>query len=105
MDLSQNNIFGEILKFLTRLFLDNLNLSYNNLEGMVPTEGVFKNASATSVMGNSKLCGGISKFKLPKCGSKKSNGKRLPLALKLVISIVSGLVGLALALSICFFFG
>ncbi|KAK9187166.1 hypothetical protein WN944_018557 [Citrus x changshan-huyou] len=72
---------------------------------MVPTEGVFKNASATSVMGNSKLCGGISKFKLPKCGSKKSNGKRLPLALKLVISIVSGLVGLALALSICFFFG
>ncbi|ESR49728.1 hypothetical protein KPL70_011275 [Citrus sinensis] len=104
MDFSQNNLSGEILKFLTRLFLDNLNLSYNNLEGMVPT-GVYKNASATSVTGNSKLCGGISKFKLPKCGSKKSNGKRLPVALNLVISIVSGLVGLALALSICFFFG
>ncbi|KAK9187162.1 hypothetical protein WN944_018553 [Citrus x changshan-huyou] len=100
LDLSQNNLTGEIPKFLAGLkLLQFLNLSYNNLEGMVPTEGIFKNASATVVLGNSKLCGGIPKFQLSTCGSKRSKERRLTLTLKLVIAIVSGLVGLALALS------
>ncbi|KDO48310.1 hypothetical protein CISIN_1g041249mg, partial [Citrus sinensis] len=103
LDLSRNKLSGEIPEFLVGLkVIENLNLSYNDLEGMVPTEGVFKNASAISVLGNNKLCGGISEFKLPPCGLKKSTEWRLTFELKLVIAIVSGLMGLALTLSISF---
>ncbi|ESR49727.1 hypothetical protein CICLE_v10033505mg [Citrus x clementina] len=103
LDLSRNKLSGEIPEFLVGLkVIENLNLSYNDLEGMVPTEGVFKNASAISVLGNNKLCGGISEFKLPPCGLKKSRERRLTFELKLVIAIVSGLMGLALTLSISF---
>ncbi|KAH9669857.1 putative LRR receptor-like serine/threonine-protein kinase [Citrus sinensis] len=103
LDLSQNNLSGEIPEFLAGFeFLQDLNISYNNLEGMVPTKGVFKNASAISLLGNNKLCGGLSKFQLPNCGVKKSKHRRLTVAMKLVIVIVSGLIGLALALSFLF---
>ncbi|KAI3868642.1 hypothetical protein MKX03_013152 [Papaver bracteatum] len=42
-------------------------MSYNNLEGVVPKDGVFKNISAFSVKGNTRLCGGIPDLKLPNC--------------------------------------
>ncbi|KAH9769129.1 putative receptor-like protein kinase [Citrus sinensis] len=100
LDLSQNNLSGKIPELLIRLQLvKNLNLSNNDLEGVVPTQGVFKNASITSVFGNLKLCGGIPEFQLPTCSSKKSKHKK-SLALKLVLAIISGLIGLSLALSI-----
>ncbi|KAL4291681.1 hypothetical protein GQ457_14G021120 [Hibiscus cannabinus] len=35
------------------------NLPFNDFEGMIPSEGIFKNGSATIVEGNNKLCGGI----------------------------------------------
>ncbi|KAI4354513.1 hypothetical protein L6164_003366 [Bauhinia variegata] len=40
------------------------------LEGNVPRKGVFKNASALSLIGNSRLCGGISELQLPPCPVK-----------------------------------
>ncbi|WCJ28080.1 Receptor kinase-like protein Xa21 [Euphorbia peplus] len=67
-DISLNNLSGEIPEFLSKLSsLRNLNLSYNNFQGEVPQGGIFANASAVSVTGNRKLCGGD----LPKCSSKK----------------------------------
>ncbi|KAM7523463.1 hypothetical protein LguiA_013365 [Lonicera macranthoides] len=60
LDLSHNSLSGRIPSFLaTNLVLQNLDLSFNNLEGEVPKGGVFENASALSVTGNGKLCGGI----------------------------------------------
>ncbi|CAN1187563.1 Probable LRR receptor-like serine/threonine-protein kinase At3g47570 [Linum perenne] len=56
-------------------------------------EGVFKNASIVSVIGNSKLCGGIPEFKLPPC--KKFRNKSLSRKWKIVISTVSSLLFLA----------
>lgn len=52
-DFAQNNLSGEIPKFLAGFkLLENVNLSYNDLGARyVPTEGVIKNSSATSVMG------------------------------------------------------
>ena len=82
--------------------MQNLNLSYNDLEGVIPTEGVFKNASAISVFGNSKLCGGIPEFQLPICGSEKSKHKRLTIAVKLAAAIISVLVGILLSVSFLF---
>ena len=92
LDLSNNNRFGKIPKFLESIvFLQLLNLSYNHFEGEVPTIGVFKNASATSIQGNHELCGDIPKFQNPKCKIKKSK-RKLTLTLKLTILILSGLL-------------
>lgn len=44
-----------------------MNVSFNRLEGEVPTEGVFRNASAISVRGHSDLCGGTTELHLPPC--------------------------------------
>jgi hypothetical protein len=40
--------------------LEHLNVSFNMLEGEVPTNGVFGNATQVEMIGNNKLCGGIS---------------------------------------------
>ncbi|KAK4579479.1 hypothetical protein RGQ29_029232 [Quercus rubra] len=91
LDVSQNNLSGSIPKGIEKLlFLKYLNISFNNFEGEVPIEGVFKNTSAISLIGNTKLCGGISKLQLPKCPIKvmkprKSTGFKLAVV---VVSIV-----------------
>jgi Leucine-rich repeat (LRR) protein len=103
LDLSRNNLLGKIPNFFVGFHsLDLLNLSYNNFDGMVPTEGVFKNSSATSIVGNSQLCGGIPKMQLPKCNFKESTKTKLTLTMKLIISIVCGLLGVIVVLSFLF---
>ncbi|XP_059458587.1 probable LRR receptor-like serine/threonine-protein kinase At3g47570 [Corylus avellana] len=103
LDLSRNSLSGKIPDFFASFnSLDLLNLSYNNFEGMVPTNGVFKNSSATSVMGNSQLCGGIPEMQLPKCNFKEFMKTKLTLSMKLIISIVCGLLGVTCVLSFLF---
>ncbi|XP_044460454.1 receptor kinase-like protein Xa21 [Mangifera indica] len=78
IDLSYNNLSGKIPKFLEVLPLENLNLSFNNCEGEVPVKGVFSNASAISVFGNSdKLCGAIAELHLPRCTNDLSKKERI----------------------------
>ncbi|KAJ8770822.1 hypothetical protein K2173_021737 [Erythroxylum novogranatense] len=85
LDLSRNNLTGEILRDLQSLqFLSYLNLSFNDLKGEVPTRGVFTNASAVSLIGNKKLCGGVPELFLPKCPTKTT---RKSIAFKLSIII------------------
>ncbi|XP_059668732.1 probable LRR receptor-like serine/threonine-protein kinase At3g47570 [Cornus florida] len=68
LDLSRNNFTGKIPEYFKSFqLLQYLNLSYNDFDGMVPIKGVFRNASAISIMGNSKLCGGIPELQLPRC--------------------------------------
>ncbi|KAF7829119.1 putative LRR receptor-like serine/threonine-protein kinase [Senna tora] len=68
LDLSQNNLSGSIPQGLKDIsVLEYLNVSFNELDGEVPTEGVFGNASAISLEGNSELCGGITVLHLPPC--------------------------------------
>ncbi|KAF3455326.1 hypothetical protein FNV43_RR05774 [Rhamnella rubrinervis] len=89
LDLSRNKLSGQIPKDLEKIptFLY-LNLSYNNLEGEVPKSGAFGNASAISLTGNAKLCGGVSTLKLPTCPIKLSKqGKKNNF--KTIIAIVS----------------
>ena len=71
LDLPRNNLLGKIPEFLQEFDFQLLNLSCNDFEGMLPMKGVFKNLSATWIMGNSKLCGGIPEFHMPKCYFKK----------------------------------
>ncbi|PNX76688.1 LRR receptor-like kinase resistance protein, partial [Trifolium pratense] len=41
--------------------------SLASLKGEVPTDGVFGNATQVAIIGNNKLCGGISQLHLPPC--------------------------------------
>ncbi|KAK4573700.1 hypothetical protein RGQ29_031586 [Quercus rubra] len=87
LDVSQNNLSGPLPKGLEMLpFLEFLNLSFNNFEGEVPTEGIFKNTSVISLIGNTNLCGGIPQLQLPKCPVMKP---RSSIRFKLAIVIIS----------------
>ncbi|KAM4080242.1 hypothetical protein ACB094_09G177400 [Castanea mollissima] len=89
LDLSQNNLSGSIPEGLKELpLLENLNLSFNNFVGEVPTKGIFKNISAISLIGNTKLCGGIPKLQLPKCPIKVMKPRK-SISFKLPIGIIS----------------
>ncbi|XP_058110857.1 probable LRR receptor-like serine/threonine-protein kinase At3g47570 [Magnolia sinica] len=102
LDLSRNNLSGEIPKYLEKLiFLQYLNLSFNNFEGELPKQGVFGNASQVSVLGNSKLCGGIQELQLPPCSSQASKKQGMSVASKVKFSIIG--VVLFLILLSCFF--
>ncbi|PWA91397.1 protein kinase domain-containing protein [Artemisia annua] len=94
LDVSSNNFTGEIPSYLKEIPLERLNISFNNFDGEVPRTGVFANASAVSIVGNSRLCGGVPEFRLPKCKNTKSD-KGLSLAVILVICIVSVLIFVA----------
>ena len=57
LDISSNKLSGPIpgdLKNLQALQL--VNLSFNNLEGEVPTGGIFNNMSRVHLEGNPKFC-------------------------------------------------
>ncbi|KAG8644354.1 putative receptor-like protein kinase At3g47110 [Manihot esculenta] len=103
LDFSQNNLTGEIPKDLQNLqFLMYLNLSFNDLMGEIPIEGVFKNASAISLMGNNKLCGGIPELHQRTCSTntmKKGKSSAIKLAIIIPCLILSVLLMLAFVLA------
>ncbi|KAL4190387.1 hypothetical protein AMTRI_Chr07g24540 [Amborella trichopoda] len=87
LDLSSNQLSGVIPNDLQKLqHLKNLNLSFNKLEGEVPRDGVFSTLNGSSILPNTKLCGGIPKLNLPPCISKRNDEF---LALKAVVPVVS----------------
>ncbi|WVZ75130.1 hypothetical protein U9M48_023217 [Paspalum notatum var. saurae] len=86
--LAHNNLSGLIpasLQNLTSLL--EFDVSFNDLEGEMPNGGVFRNLTALSLTGNSKLCGGIPQLHLAPCSthpvreSKKDRSKTLMIAL------------------------
>lgn len=87
LDVSRNNLSGLIPKGLEKLpFLQSLNLSFNDIEDKVPTVGVFRNASAISMIGNTKLCGGVPELQLPARPIKvRKSRKSLAFTLKIAI--------------------
>ena len=53
-----------------------MNLSFNNLQGQVPTGGPFQNASGILLIGNHLLCGGGRYLHLPCCPVSITNRKK-----------------------------
>ncbi|PKI56085.1 hypothetical protein CRG98_023517 [Punica granatum] len=92
---------GQIPEFLKDLNLSILDLSFNNFQGELPKEGVFANTSATSVLGNKELCGGLPEYRLPKCKStgKSTNGRVRTAS----IYAVSGILATTLVLLLLYF--
>ncbi|KAK1409738.1 hypothetical protein QVD17_36267 [Tagetes erecta] len=98
LDVSRNNFTGAIPSYLEVIPLRNLNLSYNGFDGEVLTNGVFANASAVSITGNDRLCGGVVELQLPKCSSNEKKNHKLSLVVILVICFASVLVFVAVVL-------
>ncbi|XP_073365592.1 uncharacterized protein [Aegilops tauschii subsp. strangulata] len=99
MDLSQNNLSGEIPDFLgTFSSLQLLNLSFNSLEGIVPTGGAFINSSKVFIQGNKDLCTRSAMPQLPLCTSTR-NKRRETLHIICIVfalaSVVTVLVSVA----------
>ncbi|CAI9273667.1 unnamed protein product [Lactuca saligna] len=85
LDLLHNNLSGQIPRFSEQLtLLEYVNLSFNDFEGEVPVIGVFANARKFSVLGNSRLCGGLAQLGLPKCKETEKHQKRFPLFVILI---------------------
>lgn len=109
VDFSNNNLSGRIPRYLASLpSLRNLNLSMNKFEGRVPTTGVFRNATAVSVFGNTNICGGVREMQLKPCIVQASPRKRKPLSVrkKVVSGICIGIASLLLIIivaSLCWF--
>ncbi|GAU15749.1 hypothetical protein TSUD_235650 [Trifolium subterraneum] len=103
LDLSRNQLSGSIPSVLQNIsLLEYLNVSFNMLDGEVPKEGVFGNASRLAVVGNNKLCGGISHLHLP-----PSPVKHMKLAthhnhrlIAVIVSVVVFLLTMLLIISI-----
>ncbi|OIT32884.1 PREDICTED: probable LRR receptor-like serine/threonine-protein kinase At3g47570 [Nicotiana attenuata] len=104
LDLSRNNLSGQVPNYLEDFKFQLLNLSFNGFEGMLPNEGIFKNASAISVIGNPKLCGGVPNMHLPECDIKRSKKFGSRFILNIVMSIVFGILGLTILVILLFFF-
>ncbi|XP_076948495.1 uncharacterized protein LOC143620751 [Bidens hawaiensis] len=100
IDLSRNDFSGHIPTYLQQLLLTYLDISYNNFEGDVPVKGVFSNTSAISIIGNTRICGGIPKLHLPRCTSTTSNSERRTrkLSVRAVVAISLCSVGAGLSM-------
>ncbi|KAJ0558557.1 putative protein kinase RLK-Pelle-LRR-XII-1 family [Helianthus annuus] len=86
LNFSHNNLSGQIPQFLERFLLEYIDLSYNDFVGKVPVLGVFANRSKFSILGNSRLCGGLVELGLPKCKEIKKPKKRFPLFIIIILS-------------------
>ncbi|KAM7473423.1 hypothetical protein LguiB_020666 [Lonicera macranthoides] len=101
LDLSRNNLSGEIPEDMEKLpYLQYLNLSFNELEGEVPKKGAFGNASSISIIGNSKLCGGIKELKLPSCQINVKKPRRHPKFKLVIIAFSAALLFVLIIISI-----
>ncbi|OEL13910.1 putative LRR receptor-like serine/threonine-protein kinase, partial [Dichanthelium oligosanthes] len=88
--LAHNNLSGSIPELLgNSTSLLRLDLSFNSLQGEVPKEGVFRNITGLSIVGNNELCGGMPQLHLPKCpsSSARKNKKGMPKSLRIAIPI------------------
>ncbi|KAL9162563.1 hypothetical protein ABFS82_07G099000 [Erythranthe guttata] len=102
LDLSRNNLSGTIPSFFGTLRLQQLNLSFNMLQGQVPTTGVFENKTANSLQGNKDLCGGVLELGLSPCTSSSVSSKKKNLSTPLKIAIPL-IVGVATIMSLVVF--
>ena len=60
VDLSHNSLTDMIpLDFQNCITLEPFNVSFNHLVGPIPSDGIFRNITASSFVGNQGLCSGI----------------------------------------------
>ncbi|XP_078182291.1 receptor kinase-like protein Xa21 [Carex rostrata] len=92
LDISNNALSGPVPDFIGQMKLQYLNISFNNFEGELPKEGVFRNASAVDIRGNSKLCGGVPEMHLPKCILDNQKKKHYSKIIIVIICCIGGII-------------
>ncbi|XP_050365537.1 LRR receptor-like serine/threonine-protein kinase RGI2 [Argentina anserina] len=101
LDLSHNKLEGDLLALSALENLVSLNISYNNFTGYLPDSNVFRQLSATDLVGNKGLCSRGHDLCFLSNGStmtmSKSGSFRRSWRLKLAIAL---LIALTIALSI-----
>ncbi|KAM3280930.1 hypothetical protein P3S67_027950 [Capsicum chacoense] len=68
-------------------YLKSINVSFNYLEGEIPSGGVFVNSTLQSFLGNKGLCG-VHILEVPACTNPGQQSKSKELVLKVVIPVV-----------------
>ncbi|KAJ1274713.1 hypothetical protein BS78_05G082600 [Paspalum vaginatum] len=106
--LNDNNLSGRIPESLASLQLEQLDVSFNELEGEVPESGIFMNATAIHIDGNKGLCGGLEILHLPACAvthptstTKKIRSIVLKLVIPLVIMVPLATMVITVVLLLC----
>lgn len=88
LNLSHNNLSGTIPTALSYLqLLSKLDLSHNHLQGEIPRNGIFGNATAVSLDGNLRLCGGVVDFHMPLCSAVPLKIEKRSYLVRLLIPI------------------
>ena len=103
LDLSINQLSGSIPDVMQNISgLEYLNVSFNMLEGEVPIDGVFGNSTQLAMVGNNKLCGGISELHLPPClvKSRKHTKHHKFILIAVIVSVVSFILLLSFIITI-----
>ena len=103
LDLSRNQFYGSIPNVIQNISgLKHLNVSFNMLEGEVPTNGVFGNVTHVAMIGNNKLCGGISELHLASCpiNSRKHATNHNSRLIAVIVSVITFLIVLSLIIII-----
>ncbi|KAE8794683.1 LRR receptor-like kinase [Hordeum vulgare] len=94
LNLSYNDLSGAIPGSLQ--LVGKLDLSHNHLQGEIPIKGVFSNASAVSLDGNSELCGGVPELHMPPCLVASHRGTKIRYYLIRVLIPLFGFMSLLL---------
>ncbi|XP_044421137.1 LRR receptor-like serine/threonine-protein kinase ER2 [Triticum aestivum] len=94
LKLESNNMTGDVSSLTNCFSLNVLNISYNNLAGVVPTDNNFSRFSPDSFLGNPGLCGS---WRGSSCPSS-SHAKRFSVSRAVILGIAIG--GLAILLLI-----
>ncbi|KAM0918275.1 hypothetical protein ACQ4PT_008870 [Festuca glaucescens] len=94
LKLENNNITGDVSSLVNCFSLNILNMSYNNLAGVVPTDNNFSRFTPDSFLGNPGLCG----YWVGSCRSS-SHQEKPPISKAAILGIaVGGLVILLMIL-------
>ncbi|XP_044952817.1 receptor kinase-like protein Xa21 [Hordeum vulgare subsp. vulgare] len=94
LSLSYNDLSGDIPASLQHV--SKLDVSHNHLQGEIPKKGVFSNASAVSLGGNSELCGGVPELHMPACPVASHRGTKIRYYLIRVLIPLFGFMSLVL---------
>ncbi|KAL6861853.1 hypothetical protein ACP4OV_017553 [Aristida adscensionis] len=95
LKLENNNITGDVSSLMNCFSLNILNVSYNNLAGVVPTDNNFSRFSPDSFLGNPGLCG----YWLGSSCRSTSHQEKPPISRAAILGIaVGGLVILLMIL-------
>ncbi|TVU21826.1 hypothetical protein EJB05_31493, partial [Eragrostis curvula] len=102
LNLAHNNLSGPIPTLLQNLTsLTELDSSFNNLQGEVPEEGIFRNLAKLSITANKELCGGIPQLHLAPCPKNpmKKDKKKMK-SLTIALATTGALLSLAFVIAL-----